>query len=381
MTVNSLTETERWFIRRGLPHLISDYNAAEDVFTRALPILTLVFLFSMVGALSSDFSVGANVGIAIGGLLLLLGIWAGANWLRGIRPLLARPLRVGAPELAVFVFGPTIVPLVFGGQFSSAGITLATTLLILAVIYLVTSFGLVAIFLWAVRQLFGNLRGAARVGMRALPLLLLFNAFLFINAEVWQVTASINRNLLLAALGLFVLLGLLFLLSRLPGELNELASFDSWDDVEQLCEGTPAVGLNHGADVTDYPLSRRQRGNVGLVLLFSQGVLVLAVSIFIGLFFVVFGMLIMNEDTILQWTQQAAVNDFFTLSFGDDRIVLSEELIRAAGFLATFSGLYFTVNAATEPTYRQEFFDELVGEVRQSFAVREAYLSALARQR
>ena len=33
MTVNSLTETERWFIRRGLPHLISDYNAAEDVFT------------------------------------------------------------------------------------------------------------------------------------------------------------------------------------------------------------------------------------------------------------------------------------------------------------------------------------------------------------
>ncbi len=335
----------------------------------------------MVGALSSDFSVGANVGIAIGGLLLLLGIWAGANWLRGIRPLLARPLRVGAPELAVFVFGPTIVPLVFGGQFSSAGITLATTLLILAVIYLVTSFGLVAIFLWAVRQLFGNLRGAARVGMRALPLLLLFNAFLFINAEVWQVTASINRNLLLAALGLFVLLGLLFLLSRLPGELNELASFDSWDDVEQLCEGTPAVGLNHGADVTDYPLSRRQRGNVGLVLLFSQGVLVLAVSIFIGLFFVVFGMLIMNEDTILQWTQQAAVNDFFTLSFGDDRIVLSEELIRAAGFLATFSGLYFTVNAATEPTYRQEFFDELVGEVRQSFAVREAYLSALARQR
>ena len=308
MTVNSLTETERWFIRRGLPHLISDYNAAEDVFTRALPILTLVFLFSMVGALSSDFSVGANVGIAIGGLLLLLGIWAGANWLRGIRPLLARPLRVGAPELAVFVFGPTIVPLVFGGQFSSAGITLATTLLILAVIYLVTSFGLVAIFLWAVRQLFGNLRGAARVGMRALPLLLLFNAFLFINAEVWQVTASINRNLLLAALGLFVLLGLLFLLSRLPGELNELASFDSWDDVEQLCEGTPAVGLNHGADVTDYPLSRRQRGNVGLVLLFSQGVLVLAVSIFIGLFFVVFGMLIMNEDTILQWTQQAAVH-------------------------------------------------------------------------
>lgn len=380
MAVEDLTETERWFIRRGLPHLISNYNAAEDVFTRALPILTLVFLFSMIGGLSSNFSVGANVGIGIGGLFLLLAIWAGANWLRGIQPLLTRPQRVGAPELAVFILGPTVVPLVFGGQFSTAGITLVTTLLILVVIYVVTSFGLIAIFLWAVRQLFGNLRGAARVGMRALPLLLLFNAFLFINAEVWQVTSRINGALLLAALALFVLLGLLFLLSRLPGELNELATFKTWGDVEQLCEGTPAAGLDHGAEITDYPLSRRQRGNVGLVLLFSQGVLVLAVSIFIGLFFVVFGMLIMNEDTLLQWTQQTALNEWYTVSFGNDRIVLSEELVRAAGFLATFSGLYFTVNAATETTYRHEFFDDLVQEVRQSFAVREAYLSALIRQ-
>ncbi len=380
MAAPNLAETERWFIRRGLPHLISDYNAAEDVYTRALPILTLVFLFSMLGALSSDFSVGENIGIAVGGLILLLAIWAGANWLRGIRPLLARPQRVGGPELAVFILGPAVVPLVFGGQFSSAVITLATMMLILAVIYVVTSFGLVAIFLWAVRQLFGNLRGAARVGMRALPLLLLFNAFLFINTEVWQVTSRINGSLLVAGLALFVLLGLVFLLTRLPGELNELATFQSWSDVDRLCAGTPAAGLEHGTELTDYPLSRRQRGNVGLVLLFSQGVLVMAVSIFIGLFFVIFGMLVMNEDTLLQWTQQAALNDWYTISFGDDRIVLSEELFRAAGFLAVFSGLYFTVNAATEPTYRQEFFDDLVGEVRQSFAVREAYLSALARQ-
>lgn len=380
MAAPNLAETERWFIRRGLPHLISDYNAAEDVFTRALPVLTLVFLLSMIGALSSDFSVGANIGIAIGGLILLLGIWAGANWLRGIRPLLARPQRVGGPELAVFVLGPAVVPLVFGGQFSSAAITLVTTLLLLVVIYLVTSFGVVAIFLWAVRQLFGNLTGAARVGMRALPLLLLFNAFLFINAEVWQVTSRINGALLVAGLALFVLLGLVFLLSRLPGELNELATFQSWSDVDQLCAGTPAAGLEHGDELTDYPLSRRQRGNVGMVLLFSQAVLVMAVSIFIGLFFVIFGMLVVNEDTLLQWTQQTALNDWYTISFGDDRIVLSEELFRAAGFLAIFSGLYFTVNAATEPTYRQEFFDDLVGEVRQSFAVREAYLSALARQ-
>lgn len=357
--------------------MIADYNAAEDVFTRALPLLSLVFLFSMVGALSDDFSMAENIGVAIGGFGLLLGIWAGVNWLRGIRPLLTRPQRVGRLELAVFILGPALVPIVFGGQFSTAGLTIVSNLAILGVVYLGASYGVVAILSWAVRHLFNDLRGAVRIGMRALPLLLLFNAFLFINAEVWQVTSRIDVTLLVAGLGLFVVLGVVFLLSRLPGEVSELATFHSASEVANLCTGTPMEGVTGTADLPDYPLSRRQRGNVGLVLLFSQGVLVLAVSVFIGGFFVVFGLIIMNPDTLVQWTEQP-LNELYSVSFRGDRIVLTEELLRAAGFLAAFSGLYFTVNAATEPTYRKEFFDGLLGEVRQSMAVRETYLRKLS---
>ncbi|MBT8166306.1 MAG: hypothetical protein HKO82_03165 [Acidimicrobiia bacterium] len=376
MKIESVAETERWFLRRGVPHLIADYNAAEDVFTRVLPLLTAIFLFSMVGALNDDFSLGENVGVAVGGFALLIAIWAGVNWMRGRRPLLARPDRVGNLELTVFVFGPALVPIVFGGQFSTAGITVLTNLLVLGVVYLGASYGVLAILSWALRRLFSDFGGALRIGMRALPLLLLFNAFLFINAEVWQVTSRIDLMLLLAALGLFILLGVVFLLSRLSGEISELATFHSIDEVDRLCEGTPMANRSSGADVPDYPLSRRQRGNVGLVLVFSQGVLVLAVSVFIGLFFIVFGLLIMNVDTLVQWTEQP-LNELYSVSFRGDRIVLTEELLRAAGFLAAFSGLYFTVNAATEPTYRREFFDGLLAEVRQSMAVREAYLTAL----
>ncbi|MDH3539669.1 MAG: hypothetical protein OEP52_06725 [Acidimicrobiia bacterium] len=379
MSADQIIDTERWFLRRGVPHLIADYNAAEDVFTRALPLLSLIFLFSMVGALSDDFSMGENIGVAFGGFGLLLAIWAGVNWLRGIQPLLARPERVGRLELAVFILGPALVPIVFGGQFSTAALTVLSNIVILGVVYLGASYGVVAIVSWAVRHLFSDLAGAVRIGMRALPLLLLFNAFLFINAEVWQVTSRIDVTLLLAALGLFVVLGVVFLLSRLPGEVSELATFHSVEEVRQLCRGTPMESAAGAADLPDYPLSRRQRGNVGLVLVFSQGVLVLAVSVFIGLFFVVFGLLIMSPDTLVQWTEQP-LNDLYSTSFRGDRIVLTEELLRAAGFLAAFSGLYFTVNAATEPTYRKEFFDGLLGEVRQSMAVREAYLAAMGQR-
>lgn len=376
MDADPIAETERWFLRRGVPHLIANYNAAEDVFTRVLPLLTVIFLFGMVGALNDDFSTRANIGVAVGGFALLIAIWAGVNWLRGIRPLLKRPERVGRLELAVFIFGPALVPIVFGGQFSTAALTVLTNIAILAVVYVAASYGVIAIFGWAIRQLSSDLAGAVRIAMRALPLLLLFNAFLFINAEVWQVTSRIDIALLIAGLGLFVALGTVFLLSRLPGEVSTLATFDSWQEVAQLCEGTPMAGRAGTTDLPDYPLHRRQRGNVGLVLIFSQGVLVLAVSVFIGLFFVIFGLIIMNPDTLVQWTEQP-LNELYSVSFRGDEIVLTEELLRAAGFLAAFSGLYFTVNAATEPTYRREFFDGLLAQVRQSMAVRETYLHEL----
>ena len=45
---------ERWLTARGTPHLIENYNATEDVFTRALPLFTIVFLLELSVALSSE---------------------------------------------------------------------------------------------------------------------------------------------------------------------------------------------------------------------------------------------------------------------------------------------------------------------------------------
>ena len=47
--------TERWFVRRGVPHLIADYRASEDIFTRSLPVLGLVFLLELLGAANLEW--------------------------------------------------------------------------------------------------------------------------------------------------------------------------------------------------------------------------------------------------------------------------------------------------------------------------------------
>jgi UDP-N-acetylmuramyl tripeptide synthase len=64
--------------------------------------------------------------------------------------------------------------------------------------------------------------------------------------------------------------------------------------------------------------------------------------------------------------------------FGND-LALSEALVRVSGFLGALSGLYFTVYVITDRTYREEFFDEVVRDVRESVAVRNVYLALRSR--
>ena len=59
--------------------------------------------------------------------------------------------------------------------------------------------------------------------------------------------------------------------------------------------------------------------------------------------------------------------------FGGD-YELTVELLKVAGALAAFSGLYFAVAMLTDSTYREEFLDEVTEELRQTFRERVEYL-------
>ena len=88
----------------------------------------------------------------------------------------------------------------------------------------------------------------------------------------------------------------------------------------------------------------------------------------------------MPPEVIAAWTQ--ADPKLLGTAFGllGRDVQLTQELLRVAGFLAAFSGLYFAVTAVTDSAYREEFFEEVVGEVREAFAVRAVYLELMDRQ-
>jgi hypothetical protein len=374
----AIERTERWFIERGVPHFISGYSASRDVFTRTLPILTAIFLLEMLGALNLEWEPWVNVLAAAGGFAFLVGVWAGVNTLRHRKPL-ARPEEVGRIELGVFVLAPAALPFLFDfDQWQSALTTAGGNLALLGIIYLGTSYGLVPMTRWGAVYVARQIGSLLNLLIRALPLLLLFVTFLFIQAESWEVAGRIRGARFTALVLLFVIVGVLFVTTRLPREIGELARFDAWATVRELARGTPADELQPSrAASTDRPLTRRQWGNVSLVVIVATGVQVALVSVTIGAFFVLLGMLAVPEATVASWVGAAKPDVIGALTIGGDDYRLTAELLRVSGFLASFSGLYFTVYVLTDAAYRSEFFDEVVGEVRVALAARVLYLAAV----
>jgi hypothetical protein len=279
---------------------------------------------------------------------------------------------------------PSLIPIVFGQQYLSALVTASANLALLAVIYFTTSYGVIPTLRWGASKLGVQLEAISGLLIRALPLLALFVTFFFLTAEVWQSAGITTGPAYWIAISLFVVVGVFFVLTRMPSELSELGTFESWDEVRSLVTGTPAevMAVDAGDFAGDFDgvesLSNRQRANVVLVTLFSQAVQIVLVSLAIGVFFSILGLLLVSKSTIAAWTgvDADALHVLFSLHLGNRELVITEPTLRVAGFVTAFAGLQFTMNLLTDPLYRAEFRSEVVGEIRQAFAVRAVYLRA-----
>jgi hypothetical protein len=374
-------EIERWFLKRGLPHFIDGYSARRDVLTRALPVLTFIFLVEVVNAPKKSFSIWLDVVAVVGGFAILLGAWAVVNRLRHRRPL-QRPDDIGIAEVCVFVFVPALLPIVFGQQYASAGVTAAVNMVLVALVYFTTSYGVVPTVRWGIGKIGVQLEAISALLVRALPLLALFVTFFFLTAEVWQSAGITTGAPYWMAIGLFVAVGVFFVLMRMPADLHELGTFSTWGEVGALVKGTPAEqSFDDGGDPTAaITLSRRQRVNVVLVVLFSQAVQIVFVSVAVGLFFSVLGLMLVPRATIASWTgiEPDALHVLLSWHVGDRELLITDPTLRVAGFVTAFAGLQFTMSVLTDAHYRAEFREEVVGEIRQAFAVRAVYLDQRA---
>jgi hypothetical protein len=307
------------------------------------------------------------------------------NRIRGRRPL-ALPNEVGVWELALYVLLP-VVPTVIGSQrsvwdniISVIGFNLA----VLALGYIVTTWGLFSMMRWSLGQVRRQINDVATLAMKTVPTLLVFSAFIFINAEMWQVANDWTLPLFGVVFGLIVGLGGVFVFVSVRRITVDLARFEAWSEVRARCGGTPVAELVPSDDdpAPDAPtLPRRAEINVSLLLFVAQGIQIVLVSFVVTVFYVIFGLLTVREDTLGQWTTATELTferDWAVVFavFGTD-VIFTRQLLLVAAFIGLMSGLNFAVQIVTDHAYRSEFAEEMTSEVRDALAVRAVYLRRL----
>lgn len=372
---------ERWFVRRGLPHLIDDYTATDDIFTRMAPFLAGVVFLEFFLAFGDRWTGWSQAVAFLGGIAALVGGVVLVNRIRGRRSF-QLPDDIGVWELALYVVLP-IVPTVIGSQGSAvdnAVSVVAFNLVLLAVGYVVTSWALIPMMRWSFGQVRRQVTDVANLAMKSLPTLLIFSAFIFINAEMWQVANDFTLPLFGMVMLLLAGIGGVFIFVSVRRLTVDLARFSAWGDVRPRCANTPVEEIIPADDEPapdTPPLVRRAEWNVNLLLFVAQGIQVLLVSLVITTFYVVFGLLTVREETLLQWTTVGELTyerDWAVeiAIFGTD-LILTRQLLLVALFIGMFSGLNFAVQVITDDTYREEFIADMTAEVRDALAVRAVY--------
>lgn len=362
-------QTDRWFLAQGVPHFIVGYSARTDVWTRAVPTLSILFVLGLVGELG--FAALTGLGTFVIGIALVVGVWLGLNRLRG-QPVFALPRQVGRLEPTLFVTVPTVVSALRSDTWIDPALTLVVGALLLGTVYAVTSYGLVAITRFVLGELSVQLRLLGSISSRAVPMLLLITMTIYITGETWQMAARLKGLSFVATLGLFIVIGGVFLWSRVPEVIASVERFDDWSEVTALLDGTPLAGvaLPGEGDPEEPPIRRGEWLNMAVLALTAQAVQITLVALVVWVFFVLLGLVAVHPDTAAQWLGAPAHPIVGVIPIGQSRFAVTGEGLRVAAFLAAFAGLTFTVYLITDETYRREFRTDVTDRIRQLLAVR-----------
>ena len=179
---------------------------------------------------------------------------------------------------------------------------------------------------------------------------------------------------------LVIAIGSSFVMLSVKRTTVDLARFARWTDVRPFCDGTPVADVVP-ADTDPPPrtpvLGRRAEWNVALLLFVAQAIQILLVAAVITAFYLVFGLLTVREETLLQWTTATEltrdVDWAFRWSVFGSELVFTRQLVLVSGFIGLMSGLQFAVQVVTDEAYRSDFAEGMTAEIREAMAVRAVY--------
>ena len=366
--------TEWWFLRRGVPHLIEDYNAGENIWTRARPFLILVVLLQTLVAFNDRFEGIAQGAMSLLAAALLLAALAVFNRMYR-RRMFEVPREVNLPELSFFVLTPAAIALVVSGDpLWTALLIVVLNVIVLGVTYFVVGFGILPMTKWAIGMLLEHVLVLVRLTARTLPVLLVLTVFMFINAEIWQIASLIEPPGFVIVISAIVIAGLSFIWITSVQFLGRIRQPTSWSEAHERALDSPLSKLAiPRVELETEPLRRGVNYNLRILLLASVGTQMVLVGALVGVFYSGIGLVFITPEVLEVWTDSGNAHTWIETSLGGLDLVLTREHVRVSALVAALAGLNVAVSALTDDSYRETFTADLVEEMEQNLAVRALY--------
>ena len=269
------------------------------------------------------------------------------------------------------------------GQVSAAPAVVLTLVIAATVVYALTVLHARPIVTWALARTVAGLRSLLPLATRALPLLLVFVTFLFINAEVWQLAAELETGALWLVVLLFAVLAVAFLAVRLPEEVDKVDDEVDEAFLVRACAGTPLEAecarlvADPDADPASYAtVTGFERANLVLFMVVIQAAQVLLMA---GGVLVLFSPALRRAD---DGCRGAGGLDRFR------RRRHHQAALPGAGLGAAGQGVALPrrvlvvdpVSTVTDDTYREQFFGRVIRELERAVGVRRCYLALRDRE-
>jgi hypothetical protein len=370
-----IRQTERWFVRHGVPQMIAGYDFDRHVLPRMLPFIAFVGVADLawlVPLARNSVARWVLLGTVAGAGFV---VWAALTAFGRRLPHFSRGPT--AAILGTYAAVPVAVPLLapwLRGVKAPGTLTFVTAFaLIFAGSWLATTYGMVPLFRRAVRHAIDDMRNSIRLQSRALPMLLFVTLFFFFTGELWQVMNGLDWWRLALVLSLFAAVTILAAAGRLRDEIGRVEQDLSPERLSSSCQHTPLSSLPIDQVTPDgplrpVPLSRRQVGNLLLMLATRQLVQAFVVGLGLFVFFLLLGLVMVDRETAEQWIATAPV---YSALLPDVPVAL----LGNAALLAGFGSMYFAVTSMSDAEHRRQFFAPILDEVVRTLAVRAVYLA------
>jgi hypothetical protein len=378
--VPDIKQVHEWFLRRGLPLVLTRKVRRQDLIERSAPTVSAVGAITAVTMLLADVTSGAPDYAFVLRLAIIVAVLVAApfalNLLHERNTTLGEAGRRTA-ALTVMAIFVVVMPVTVSGWSGAAAAEAPVFVVISLLAIWLTYLGFGSIALWAFRFAWVQFGALGTLISRALPLLML-TLLVYFSGELWQLAARMPRRRLWQVIGFLAVVALIFVISTIRDEVRALREDRAEQrDPKELLVGTPL------ADATDHdraqtPLSKAEQFNVVAVMVVSQAIQVVFFTASLFIFFLALGVIAIPDDVAVLWSAETScpvgeppcAGTWFGI-----HIPIPQTVVQTSLLVAVVSGLYFTVSTSTDPLYRQRFFEPLIADVAVSLAGRDAYLA------